>query len=157
MMRFLLGAAFALFLAVAGQPASAAEFGSPDEAKAMLDRAIEHYKQAGRDKAFEEFNKKDGKFVDRDLYVIVSDPKGVFLSHGANAGLINRNLWDLKDVNGVFIIREMIKAGDSGAEGGWAAYTWTNPVTKKLDPKKTLVKKHDDLYFMVGIYDLTKM
>lgn len=131
--------------------------GSPEDAQAMVDKAIAFYKEVGREAALAEFSNNKGKFIDRDLYVFVCDKDGTFLAHGVNRGLINKSLIDLKDVNGVFIIREMIAASKAKPEGAWVSYTWTNPTTKKLDPKKTWVKVHDTLLFMVGIYDKTRM
>jgi len=130
--------------------------GTPEEAQAMVDRAIAFYKEVGRDAALAEFSNPKGKFIDRDLYVLISDFDGIFRAHGTNKGLINKNLIDLKDVNGVLIIREMIRAGRDNPAGGWVGYTWTNPVTKKLEPKKTFAKVYDNLIFMVGVYDKSR-
>ena len=46
----------------------AAEFGTADEAKAMLDRAVAAVKE-DETKALDMFNKGQGGFKDRDLYV----------------------------------------------------------------------------------------
>src|SRR4051794_37141641 len=43
--------------------------GTPEEAKAMLAKAVEHYNEAGRDQALADFNKMKSPFGDRDLYV----------------------------------------------------------------------------------------
>src|SRR5580765_2072610 len=44
------------------------ERGTPDEAKAMLEKAVEHFNSAGRETALSDFTKKKPPFVDRDLY-----------------------------------------------------------------------------------------
>lgn len=131
--------------------------GSPEEAQAMVEKAIAFYKDVGREAALAEFNNNKGKFVDRDLYVFICDTDGMVIAHGINRGLVNKNMIDLKDVNGVFIVREMIAAAKNKPEGAWVTYTWTNPTIKKLEPKKTWVKPHDGLLFMVGVYDKTRM
>lgn len=133
--------------------AGAAEFGTPDEAMAMLERALSHYDKAGREAAFKDFSDNKGPFVDRDLYVLVMDTNSVMLAHGANRGLIGKNLSELKDVNGKFILPSMVEMAKSNPLGGWVEYVWTNPTTKKLDPKKTWVKLHDGMIFGVGVYD----
>jgi cytochrome c len=124
-------------------------------AQALTDKALAHYKAAGKDKAFADFMNKDNpEWVKGELYVIVSAMDGIFKVHAINPKLIdNAALPALKDTNGVMIVQEMIRVGkESGAAGGWAKYTWTHPETKKLAPKHTWVKTHDNLMFMVGCY-----
>lgn len=156
MVRTLMFALAVVFGGLLAGPVLADDRGTPDEAKALVDRAIAHYRAVGRDKAFADFNDNKGAFVDRDMYVLVADFNGVFLSHGANRGLINKNLTDLKDVNGRFIVREMIEAAKTKPDGSWVEYVWTNPTTKKLDPKKTWIKAEGDILFGVGVYDQSK-
>lgn len=124
-------------------------------AQALTDKAVAHYAAVGKDKAFADFmNKDDAEWVSGELYVIVSTMDGIFKVHAINPKLIdNASLPALKDTNGVMIIQEMIRVGkETGAKGGWAKYTWTHPVTKKLAPKQTWVKTHDGQLFMAGCY-----
>ena len=72
---------------------------TPDEAKVMATKAAEYLKSVGPDKAFPEFNAKDGPWHDRDVYVTVLDSKGVMVAHGTNPGLIGKSMIDLKDVD----------------------------------------------------------
>lgn len=138
-------------LAMAAAPARADECG---KAQALVDKAIAHYKDAGRDKALADFmNKSDPEWVNGELYVIVSTMDGIFKAHAINPKLIdNPQLPTLKDTNGVMIIQEMIRSGREHPEGGWAKYTWTHPETKKLSPKQTWVKVSDGQLFMAGCY-----
>ena len=52
-------------LAVAFEPTRAAEYGTADEAKAMLERAVATMKE-DKAKALDMFNKGEGGFKDRD-------------------------------------------------------------------------------------------
>src|SRR5689334_6132576 len=52
----------------AAPTATKSERGTPDEAQAMLQLAVEHYKSAGRDQALTDFNNRVSPFFDRDLY-----------------------------------------------------------------------------------------
>ncbi|WP_135081221.1 cache domain-containing protein [Terasakiella sp. SH-1] len=123
-------------------------------AKEMVDKAITHYKAVGFDKAAASFNDKNGGYVNGEFYVIIFTKEGIFKTHAINPKLIdNPKLPKLKDVNGKVILTEMVNAGVNNPNGGWAEYTWTNPATKKLAPKKTWVRQHDDLLFGVGYYD----
>lgn len=123
-------------------------------AQGLVDKAIDHYKAAGKEKSFADFMNKDNKdWVNGELYVIVSALDGIFKVHAINPKLIdNPSLPALKDTNGVMIIQEMIRVGKETPGGGWAKYTWTHPETKKLAAKQTWVKVHDSQMFMVGCY-----
>lgn len=149
MLKLAAGAAFAIVML--GSAARAAECQS---AQGLVDKAIAHYKEAGKAKAFADFMDKGNKeWVDGELYVIVSTMDGIFKVHAINPKLIdNPQLPTLKDTNGVMIIQEMIRTGKATPDGGWAKYTWTHPETKKLAPKQTWVKVYDDQLFMVGCY-----
>ena len=56
------------------QPVRAADYGTAAEAKAMLDKAAAELKQ-DKPKALEMFNKGEGGFKDRDLYVLARQPQ----------------------------------------------------------------------------------
>ncbi|CAK0757158.1 hypothetical protein CCP1ISM_7100001 [Azospirillaceae bacterium] len=45
----------------------------------------------------------------------------------------------------------MVEMAKTSPQGGWVDYVWTNPTTKKLDPKKTWVKLHDGLVMGRGL------
>lgn len=146
-----LAAAAAVTFALQAGSALADECSS---AQALVDKAIAHYKQAGKDKAYADFmDKGNPEWVNGELYVIVAAPDGMFKVHAVNPKLIdNQDLYGLKDVNGTMIIQEMAKSGKASPGGAWVKYTWTHPVTKKLAPKQTWVKAYDNQLFMVGCY-----
>ncbi|KTG23179.1 chemotaxis protein [Idiomarina sp. WRN-38] len=65
-------------------------------------------------------------------YVFVYDNEGNSIAHGVNQSLEGKNLYNFKDPNGVFLIRELIEAAESG--GGFVEYDWEN--TKgQVNPK----------------------
>jgi hypothetical protein len=127
--------------------AHAGDSGTPDEAKAMAVRAAELLKTEGPDKAFPEFN-TGSAYHDRDLYVMVYDPTGKCVSHGANPALIGKALIDLKDTDGKFIIKDLVAVEDTG----WVDYKWPRPTTKKIEPKTTYVVRVGDYRIGVGAY-----
>ena len=68
-------------LSVALQPTRAAEYGTAEEAKAMLDRAVAAVKQ-DKAKALDMFDKADGGFRDRDRYVFCANASdGIVTAH----------------------------------------------------------------------------
>ena len=62
-------------------PAADAQFGSEKEARAMLEKAVAALKD-NKQKALEMFNKGEGGFKDRDLYVFCANASdGVITAH----------------------------------------------------------------------------
>ncbi len=127
---------------------AAADRATPDEAKAMALKAAEFLKSNGPEKAFPEFNKSDGQFRDRDLYVAVNDEKGTTVAHGTIPALIGRNNLNLKDVEGKAFVQEMLAVKDQG----WVEYKWPNPTTKAVETKQAYIVRVDTFTLVVGAY-----
>jgi cytochrome c len=124
--------------------------GTPDEAKAMVKKAVAYYKKVGREKALPEFCKTDGPFVDRDIYVTVIALDGMELAH-INPKTVGKNVMDLRDPDGKFFIRERLETAKKAASG-WQEFKFFNPVSKKIEPKMTYWERVDDLVFASGAY-----
>ncbi len=125
--------------------------GTPDEAKALVKKAVAFTKEVGKDKALVEFNNPKGKFVYKDLYVFVTDISGVSLAHPMTPALVGKNLTDLKDADGKYFVREraeIVKAKGSGT----VDYRWSNPKTKKVEKKQTYFESADGIIFSCGYY-----
>ena len=149
MMLKLTGAAL-VAIAMHGQ-ALAGDTGSAAEAMAMVKKAGEYLKANGKEKAFAEFSNPKGSFKDRDLYIMVYDMNGINRAHGANPKLIGKDLAQLKDADGTFIVKSFIDMGKSKGKG-WVDYKWPNPVSKAIEAKSTYIEKHDDVLIGAGIY-----
>ena len=142
----------ATFLALASFTASAqdAQRASEADAEAMVKKAIAHYKKSGKEKAIADFNKNPGPFVDRDLYVTVYTPNADALAH-INPKMVGKNMMELRDGNGKYHIKERMEAAAKG-NNGWQDFTFFNPVSKKIEPKRMYWEKHDGLIFACGAY-----
>jgi cytochrome c len=151
MKRTLTSIFMAVFMLAVSHVAVAAEFGTPAEAEAMVKKAVAEIKENGKDKAFTEFNNPKGKFVDRDLYITVYDMTGKCLSHGANAKMIGKDLIDLKDPDGKFFVKERIEIAKAKG-GGWQDYKFTNPLSRKIEPKTMYFEKASDIIVACGAY-----
>ena len=145
---FLTAAAFALasFAAQAADPTR----GTEAEAEAMVKKAVAFYKKNGKDKAIAEFVKNPGPFVDRDLYVTLYTLNADSLAH-INPKMVGKNMMELRDGDGKYHIKERMEAAKKGTNG-WQDFTFFNPVTKKIEPKRMYWEKHDDLVFAAGAY-----
>lgn len=149
-MKKTLGSLAAVAMIAASSLAYAAEKGSADEAVAMVKKAVAFAKANGKEKAFAEFSNPKGQFVDRDLYVMAYDMEGNNKAHGGNAKLVGKNLIEIKDADGKYIVKGLIETAKKG--GGWFDYKWPNPA-KVVEPKSTYVEKIDnDTLVGVGIY-----
>ncbi len=131
----------------------AQDAGTKDEAKAMVDQAIEHVKKVGPEKAFKDFTVDKATWTKKDLYVMVYDAKGTCVGHGANEKLIGKNLITLQDPNGKLLIKELTDTAMQKGSG-WVDYEWPHPLTKKIESKSTYVRKmtNYDGWLGVGIY-----
>lgn len=130
--------------------ALAGDKGTADEAMAMVKKGVAFVKTNGKEKAFAEFSNPKGQFVDRDLYVMVYDMEGNNKAHGSNPKLIGKNLLEIKDADGKFIVKGLIEMANKGK--GWFDYKWPNSITKAVEAKSTYVEKVDDVLIGVGIY-----
>jgi len=121
------------------------------DATAMVKKGVAFIKANGKDKGYAEISNKDGQFVSNDLYLTVYGLDGTVRAHGANAKMIGKNLIDLKDIDGKEFVKERVELAK--AKGTfWQDYKFTNPVTKKIEPKSMYCEKLEDMAVCGGIY-----
>jgi signal transduction histidine kinase len=147
----ILAALMMLVLPISSALAADPERGTPAEAQALLKKAVAHYKKFGKEKALADFVRKDGGFIDRDLYVAVYDLDGVALAH-INSRYIGKNVSELRDANGKYYVRDRMEAARKEKSGWQDLAGRINPVTKKMEDKRMYWERHDDLVFAAGAY-----
>jgi signal transduction histidine kinase len=128
---------------------------TPEQAKALVEKAVSFMNSQGKEKALAVFSDPKGEFVDGDLYLFVmdaNDGKLTMLAHGVNKGLIGKPQIDVKDAEGKAFNQDMVKML-SGASNGWLDYKWPNPATKKIASKKSYVAKVGDVIIGAGVYN----
>ena len=140
--------AVTLILAAAGAQAGNA---TADEAIAMVKKGVAFIKAEGVDRGYAEITNKQGRFVDRDLYLVVYGLDGIVLAHGANDKMVGKNLIDLKDIDGKAFVKERVELGQTKSSF-WQDYKFTDPVTKKVEPKTTYCERLDATVVCGGIY-----
>jgi cytochrome c len=150
--RHILGTV-ALALGLAFGPAAFAKEGNAtkDDAVATVKKGIAFIKANGKDKGYAEVSNKEGQFIDRDLYLVVYGLDGTVRAHGANGKMVGKNLIDLKDVDGKPFVKERVELAQSKGTF-WQDYKFTNPVSKKIEPKQMYCEKLDDAVVCGGIY-----
>ena len=147
----LFGAAAAAALMGLGSSAFAGDTATKDEAVKMVKEGVKFIKAQGADKGYAEISQKGGKFTDRDLYLVVYGLDGVVHAHGANEKMIGKNLIELKDVDGKAFVKERVELARSKGVF-WQDYKFTNPVTKKVEPKSMYCEKLDEVAVCGGVY-----
>ena len=130
--------------------ANAGEMGTPDEAKALSEKAAALVNQEA-EAAFETFAADDGGFLTKDLYVFCMDMDGKMLSHAKKPDLVGKNLSDYNKY-GDLLFQDMIKvASDPGT--GWVDYRWPHPSSDEIKQKTSYIIKNDQGFFCgVGAY-----
>jgi cytochrome c len=134
--------------ALAASLASAADKGTPDEARALLDKAVAAVK-ADEAKALAAFSDPKGAYVDRDLYVFCFDKAGKITAHGANQAMVGTDATVLKDPDGKPIGTEMVALA---GKGGSLEYKWMSPTTRQIGGKVTFLKPAGGQTCGVGAY-----
>jgi len=127
------------------------EFATKDEAIAMVKKGVAFIRKEGKDKGYAEITNKKGQFTDRDLYLVVYGLDGVVRAHGANEKMVAKNLIELKDVDGKPFVKERVDLAKTNATF-WQDYKFSNPVSKKVEPKQMYCEKLDDTVVCGGVY-----
>ena len=134
------------------QVCSAAEGGATRaDAEAMVKKGVAYIKSAGNAKAYADFTAKSPQFILHDLYLVVYKLDGTVVAHGANAKMVGKNLIELKDIDGKAFVKERVEMAKSKASF-WQDYKFTNPESKKIEPKAMYCEKLNDTVVCGGIY-----
>src|SRR5215475_14643079 len=144
--------AITVALALLTFTANAAQFGTRDEAVAMVKRVQEKFKKDGAEATFTAVTAQQHAFKDRDLYVYIMNFDCVIQAHAANSSLVGKSLFEFRDQDGVYPARRTVEVAKTAGRG-WIDYRWTNPKTNLVEAKSTYVEKLGDGYAIgVGIY-----
>ena len=123
-------------VAQATQPpqATVSERGTPDEARAMLQKAIARYNSVGREQALADFNGKVEPFFDRDLYVSCISSNRLITANGGFPSLVGSSADGVITTDGQPLGKETWDTA-STSDIKSVNYQWTNPVSGQTEPK----------------------
>jgi signal transduction histidine kinase len=151
MHHFFTKALATLLLAALPWTAFAQQSATRDDAIRFVRKAIDQLRQQGQEKALQDFNSPQGGYIDRELYIIVLDMDGVLLADPLHPKMVNKSLFDLRDVHGKYFVREELKlAREKGR--GWVDFHWLNPVSKKMEPRSSYIERWGDLVVVTGVF-----
>lgn len=129
-------------IAVAGE-----DYGTPEEAKAMLEKAVAEVNK-DQDAAFKMFIEGEGDYKHLDLYVYCGGPDGNFTAHPK---LVGKSLKDLKDKSDKALGEEIYTVAEEGKIAE-VAYMWPRPGETEPVEKVAYVTKVKDQICAVGYY-----
>ncbi len=125
--------------------------GSADEARDLVERAVQTVAQLGLARAAELFRDRSQGYIDRDLYIWVVDRQGCYRVHGAKPASEGHRVHELPGVDGDRFVRDSFEAAQRG--GGWIEYEILNLETGQVQPKASYVRQVDtDLALGCGFY-----
>ncbi len=141
------GTLLAVPLLLTGTAVYAADYGTPEEARAMLESTVEQMK-ANKEETIAKINA--GEMTDRDLYPYCADADGMFTAH-PNADMHGKSLKNLKDKAGNATGEEIYEKAEEG-EIAEVEYVWPRPGEEEPVEKVAYVTKVDDQVCGVGYY-----
>jgi two-component system, NarL family, sensor kinase len=83
-----------------------------------------------------------------DGYFFVYDQTGINLVHPVLSQLVGKNLYDMQDASGNFVIRSLLQIAQQG--GGFHRYLWNKPSTGKNEEKLSYVVQIPRWKWMIG-------
>jgi methyl-accepting chemotaxis protein len=144
--------AVALMKGVALFDLGGSEHGTADEARQLVRAGCDFHRTHGRAALIAEVNKlAQGRFVDRDLYLmVIGADNSVFLAHGNNPRTLGSGP-NSRDVDGRRFVLTMTETARRHGEG-WVDYKWAHPVTNEVLVMSSFVKKVGDVVVACGVY-----
>jgi signal transduction histidine kinase len=89
----------------------------------LVKRGVKYFNAWGKERAAAQFSYKIGEFVYGDLALFMYDFEGVVIGQGDNPELVGQNLYDLRSVDGQYVIRNLIDILKT-ERSGWTSYEW---------------------------------
>ena len=129
----------------------AASPATPEEAKALAEKAAAHMREVGPEKALADFSNPAGGFMDRELFVVVYGPDHKIVTSAGLPVLLGKDATTLKDVEGHPFGQEILDLAKTKGSG-WVDYRMTNPATKKIGQKTSWVIRVGNYVLFVGAY-----
>lgn len=131
---------------------AASQFGTREEAVAMVHRVQEMFKKLGAEATFKAVLSKAPGTIDRDLYAYILNQNGVVMANGAIPAMTpGTNLYNFRDQNGKYMMREQLEVC-KGTGSGWVDFRFLSPLTQTIEDKSTYIERMGDYCVGVGVY-----
>ncbi len=106
--------------------------------------------QQGREQAVELVRRMiyEDQYGDNYIFLVAYD--GTMLAQPFFPQNIGKNLWDLQDQNGVYIVRDLVKIALSQPDGGFLQYLYPSPNSPVEEPKLSFVIGLPEIESLIG-------
>ena len=115
----------------------------------FIDYEIKHNKLKEKNLQTYLFDRLSKVRFGKDGYIFIYDYSGTNLMHPILPKLVGKNLINLKDKNGVYVIKELLKVSKN-KDGGFVNYIWHKPSIKKDVQKLGYAIAIDKFKWMIG-------
>lgn len=120
------------------------------DAEALVNRGVVLFQEKGPAEAIRIVNQGAKPFLEGELYLFVIDDKGAIAAHAFDQARVGIAADELYDHEGQPYGKLMLKLANE--KGVWIPYRQFNPVSKKVEPKHSFVRKADGYIFGCGVY-----
>ncbi|MES2888309.1 MAG: methyl-accepting chemotaxis protein [Pseudomonadota bacterium] len=125
--------------------------GSADQARSLVERAVQHFHEVGWDRARIGFSNANGEWIDRDMYIFVFDRSGCFKVHPMRPDFVGKHLQESIGAAGADF---MAKAQAAVANNtGWVNFEFPSPSSGEFVPKIAYVSQlSDELLIAASVF-----
>ena len=120
-------------------------------AVALVRQGVAHVRAVGKRRACDDFDNSKGAFVFGEYYISAFDINGIRVANGSDPASRGENIYDIRDADGKQHVHAIIEKAKARGKG-WEDYKWTNPVTKRVEPKSVYFELIDEIIVTCGIY-----
>ncbi|MDP2877883.1 MAG: cache domain-containing protein, partial [Holophaga sp.] len=124
----------------------------PEQAQALVKKAVDFYRKHGRERFLKEANNPHGELRKGELYAFAYDRSMTMRAHPVKPELVGQNQLDKKDWAGGKYFRREIQEIAMTKGHGWVDYEYENPLNQRREPKTTYLQSTDDLVICAGAY-----
>ena len=127
------------------------EHGNAADALALVDKTAAYLVEQGPAKTFFEASNPKGRFIQRDLYIVIYDKRGKVMAHGAIPRLVGLNVYDYRDEEDKYFVREILDKASKGQRGP-VDYKWVHPLTRQMQAKSAWFRQVGQYVITCGTY-----
>jgi methyl-accepting chemotaxis protein len=117
----------------------------------LVRRGVAHIRDVGKRKACDDFDNPRGDYMFGEFYISAFDVHGVRMANGLDPASRGEQIYEIRDADGKQHVRAIIEKAKARGKG-WEDYKWTNPVTRRVEPKSVYFELVDDVVVTCGIY-----
>ena len=118
---------------------------------ALVRRGVAHIEDSGKHKACDDFDDPRGGYIFGEFYISAFDVHGVRMANGLDPASRGEHIYESRDADGKQHVRAIIEKAKLRGKG-WEDYKWTNPITRRIEPKSVYFELIDDVVVTCGIY-----